>query len=314
MATSGTTPTTGYLSRIRHHYIVRNLFGALSLMIEDRSTMAYLGFLILVLLMGVFGPSLAPYQHDETLRDENGEIIRTAPPSLDHPLGTTDLGYDVFSRILVGARPTVITGLLGGTLIISIGMFVGITAGYIGGAVDDILMRITDVAYGVPLIPFAIVLVTVIGVGFIQSIVVIGLLLWRGSARVLRSQVLQIKERPFVLAAKADGAGPLRIVVKHILPNVATMAILFFTLGIGYSIILQAGLAFIGVSSPFVPSWGIMVRNAYNSGLMSTAWWWSITPGLLIGLTVLSTFMFGRGYERVAGQADEGEGALVQAG
>jgi peptide/nickel transport system permease protein len=193
-------------------------------------------------------------------------------------------------------------------------MFVGITAGYVGGRVDDVLMRTTDVAYGVPLIPFAIVLVTLIGVGFIQSVVVIGLLLWRGSARVLRSQVLQIKERPFVLSAKAAGASRLRIVVKHILPNVATMAILFFTIGIGYSIILQAGLAFIGVSSPFVPSWGIMLRNAYNSGLMSTAWWWSLPPGLLIGLTVLSTFMFGRGYERVAGQTDESDGALVQGG
>lgn len=314
MATSGAKSTVGYLSRIREHYIVRNFLGALGLMVEDKSTLMYLGFLVLVLLMGLVGPSLAPYQYDETLRDENGQIIRTAPPSVEHPLGTTDRGYDVLSRIMVGARPTVITGLLGGSLIIGIGMFVGITAGYVGGMVDDVLMRITDVAYGVPLIPFAIVLVTLIGVGFIQSVVVIGLLLWRGSARVLRSQVLQIKERPFVLAARASGAGRLRIVVKHILPNVATMAILFFTIGIGYSIILQAGLAFIGVSSPFVPSWGIMVRNAYNSGLMSTAWWWSIPPGLLIGLTVLSTFMFGRGYERVAGQADEGEGALVQAG
>jgi peptide/nickel transport system permease protein len=313
MASAGTA-ALDHIRQFKNHYVIRNLLGALSLMVEDRSTVMYLGFLILVLLMGLLGPALAPYQYDETLRDENGEIIRTAPPSLDHPLGTTDSGYDVLSRIMVGAQPTVVTGLVGGSLIIGIGMFVGITAGYVGGRVDDVLMRITDVAYGVPLIPFAIVLVTLIGVGFIQSVVVIGLLLWRGSARVLRSQVLQIKERPFVLSAKAAGASRLRIVVKHILPNVATMAILFFTIGIGYSIILQAGLAFIGVSSPFVPSWGIMLRNAYNSGLMSTAWWWSLPPGLLIGLTVLSTFMFGRGYERVAGQTDESDGALVQGG
>jgi peptide/nickel transport system permease protein len=313
MASAGTA-ALDHIRQFKNHYVIRNLLGALGLMVEDRSTVMYLGFLILVLLMGLLGPALAPYQYDETLRDENGEILRTAPPSLEHPLGTTDSGYDVLSRIMVGAQPTVVTGLLGGSLIIGIGMFVGITAGYVGGRVDDVLMRITDVAYGVPLIPFAIVLVTLIGVGFIQSVVVIGLLLWRGSARVLRSQVLQIKERPFVLSAKAAGASRLRIVVKHILPNVATMAILFFTIGIGYSIILQAGLAFIGVSSPFVPSWGIMLRNAYNSGLMSTAWWWSLPPGLLIGLTVLSTFMFGRGYERVAGQTDESDGALVQGG
>jgi peptide/nickel transport system permease protein len=297
--------------RMKSNYIVRNILGGLSLMLEDRMTMAYFCFLMFVLVLGLVGPHVAPYPYNEPIY-HNGELHRNAPPSQAHPLGTNGIGYDVLSRLLYGARPTVIAGLLGGSLIIGIGMTIGVTAGYVGGRVDDVLMRLTDFVYGVPLIPFAIVLIAMFGVGFISSIIVIGLLLWRGNARVLRSQVLQIKERPFVLSARAIGASPLRIVFKHILPNIASMAVLFFALGIGYTIVIQAGLAFIGVSDPFVPSWGIMVRNAYNSGLMSTAWWWSVPPGLMIALTVLSTFMFGRGYENIAGQGDEE--AFVQAG
>ncbi len=301
----------GRIEGVRDNYVVRNVTGGLSLMLEDRTTLVYFSFLLFVLVLGLIGPMIAPYEYDKSLY-VNGELLRTQAPSMAHPLGTTDSGQDVLSRILYGARPTVITGLLGGSMIIGIGMLIGVTAGYAGGRVDDLLMRLTDVVYGVPLIPFAIVLIALLGVGFIPSIVVIGLLLWRGNARVLRSQVLQIKERPFVLAARATGASPLRIVVKHILPNVASMAVLFFSLGIGYTILLQASLAFIGVSSPFIPSWGIMVRNAYNSGFMSSAWWWSIPPGLMIAFTVLSTFMFGRSYENIAGGGDEE--AFAQAG
>jgi len=294
------------------NYVIRNVVGALSLMIEDRTTAAYFAFLVGVLILGLIGPSIAPYQYSESLYTEDDELKRSLAPSAEHPLGTTSTGQDVLSRILYGAQPTVITGLLGGSMIIGIGMTIGVTAGYFGGWVDTVLMRFTDVIYGVPLIPFAIVLIALFGVGFIESIVVIGLLLWRGNARVLRSQVLQIKERPFVVAARSTGASDLRIIFKHILPNIASMAVLFFALGVGYTIILQASLAFIGVSNPFIPSWGVMVRNAYNSGLMSTAWWWSVPPGLLIALTVLSTFMFGRGYENIAGEGDDE--AFVQAG
>ncbi|MEF8903946.1 MAG: ABC transporter permease, partial [Haloarculaceae archaeon] len=189
------------LENLADSYVVRNVYGALSLMIEDRTTAVYFAFLVGVLILGLVGPALAPYQYSESLYTEDDELKRSLAPSAEHPLGTTDTGQDVLSRILYGARPTVITGLLGGSMIIGIGMTIGVTAGYFGGWVDTVLMRFTDVVYGVPLIPFAIVLIALFGVGFIESIVVIGLLLWRGNARVLRSQVLQIKERPFVMAA-----------------------------------------------------------------------------------------------------------------
>jgi len=280
-------------------------------MVRDKATLFYFSFLIFILLLGLVGPIIAPHEPTDRMRTDDGELMRTAPPSLENPLGTTKVGYDVLSRLLYGARPTIVAGVLGGVLIASIGVSIGVTAGYVGGWVENLAMRITDLFYGVPLIPFAIILIAFFGTGYLQSILVIALVLWRGSARVLRSQVLQIKERPYILASKASGASTTRIIIKHIIPNVAPMGILFLALGIGYTIIIQAGLAFLGVVNPFVPSWGVMVRNAYNSGLMGTAWWWSIPPSLLIAITVLSTFMFGRSYEALTGQTDE---SLAQAG
>ncbi len=286
--------------------MVRNLVGGIRLLLTDRLTKLAFGVIVFILLLGIFGQFVTPYEYDEQQFAEDGSLERLQPPSADHWLGTTQRGEDVFSRVVYGAQPTVVTGLVGGSLIIGIGLMIGVTAGYKGGLAETVLMRFTDFVYGVPLIPFAIVLIAFLGVGFWASILVIGVILWRGNARVLRSQVLQIKERPYIKAAKAVGAGDLRIVTKHVLPNVASMAVLFFSLGIGFAIIFQAGLAFIGVSNPFIPSWGIMTRNAYTTGLMAQAPWWALPPGLLISITVLSTFLLGRGYERVSeGGADE---------
>lgn len=262
----------------------------------DRTIQFYFGFLVFILVLGVLGPELAPYPYGSTLYVDGEPAISESPSRL-FPLGTTDVGQDILSRLLVGARATVITGLLGGTLIITIGAAIGITAGYFGGWVENVLMRITDVAYGIPLIPFAIVLLMFLGIGFYTSILVIGLLLWRGPARVIRSQVLQIKNQPYILAARASGASRTRIIVKHVVPNVAPMAVVFFALGVGFAILLEAGLAFIGVSNPAFPSWGMMIRNAHASGQLAQAWWWSIPPGFLITMTVLSTIMLGRIFE-----------------
>lgn len=299
---------------LRNNGYIENMSRGFRRMLSERTTRVYFAIISAVFTVGMLGPYIAPRPYDERQRGASGELLRTAPPSLEYPLGTTIEGYDVLSRLLYGAQPTVIAGILGGTLIISIGLSVGLTAGYIGGRVDDILMRATDIIYGVPLIPFALVLIAIFGVGFYQGILVIGLILWRGSARVIRSQVLQIRERPFVLAAQATGASTPRIILKHILPNVAPMAVLFFALGTGYTIIVIASLAFLGVTDPFLPSWGVMVRNAYSSGMVAEAWWWALPPGLMIAITVLSLFMFGRGYEQVANTGEnDGDEAVAQA-
>lgn len=277
-------------------YIWRNVAGAARLLLSDTSSRIYITVLGFVAFLGVFGPTLAPHPPDET-QMVGGEILLTQGPSLAYPLGTTSEGYDVLSRLLVGARPTVITGVLGGGIMITIGTAIGLVSGYVGGIVENVLMRFTDFIYSLPFLPFAIVLVTFMRAGFITSVVVIGLILWRDPARVLRSQVLQIKERPYVMSARATGASNARVIVKHILPNVFPMLMLFFGLGVGYSIILQASLAFVGVADPFVPSWGVMIRNAYHSGVMGSAPWWSLSPAVMISATVTSAIMVGRRYE-----------------
>ena len=301
------------VSRLRRHDLVRNFRRGLSLMLSERTTRIYGVFLLFILTLGLVGPWIAPYEYDQRMRGDDGGLLRIEEPSAAHPLGTTEQGFDVLSRVLYGARPTIVAGILGGSMIIGIGLTIGLTAGYVGGRVDDVLMRFTDLIYGVPLIPATLVLIALLGVGYFQAIFIIGALLWRGSARVIRSQALQIRERPFILAAKATGASRPYIILKHILPNVAPMAVLFFALGMGYTIIVMAALAFLGVADPFIPSWGVMIRNAYNSGVMGTAWFWALPPGFLISLTVLSLFMFGRGYENVVSGEDEGDQALAQA-
>lgn len=293
--------TGNRLNQLRENVVVRNTISGLRRILRHRRTQIPFFFILVVLFLGAFGPYITPYGFQETVYGPGGEILIAQSPSLAHPLGTTAEGYDVLSRIIYGARPTAITGVLGGSMIVGIGLTIALTAGYIGGWVDNLLMRITDMFYSIPLIPFAIVVLAFFGAGFYISIAIIGFLLWRGNARVIRSQVLQIKERPYVLAAKASGASTPRIIIRHILPNIASMAVLFFALGIGYSIIAQASLAFIGVADPFQPSWGVVVRNAYSSGYMTEQLAWSIIPGLMISFTVLSCFLIGREFETRGG-------------
>jgi peptide/nickel transport system permease protein len=294
------------LSSIRNHRLVDQVLKGASTILADRINKAAFVTASFILALGIFGPVLAPQDYSAINFTSDGSLLRLVPPLTDgHILGTTERGEDVFSRILYGARPTVVTGIMGGLLIIGIGSVIGVTAGYIGGRYEALLMRFTDFVYGVPLIPFAIVLIVFVGVNFWTTIFVIGAILWRGNARVLRAQVLQIKQRPYILAAKASGASTTWILRKHVLPNLMTMIVLFFALGVGGSILVEANLAFIGVSDPFVPSWGIMVRNAYTANRIADAWWWSLPPGLLISLTVLSTFILGRSMEQLGGKSDE---------
>ena len=284
--------------RLRDHYVFRNFRASLRQYLSDRFTVVFLLGFLFVLFLALFGPMLAPYPPDKVFFVD-GHMLELQGPSAAHLLGTTSRGQDVLSRLMAGARPTLFTGLLGGALVVTLGVIIGVTAGYYGGRVDDVLMRITDFVFGIPLIPTAIVLAAYFGVGTWSLILVIGGLLWRNNARVFRSQVLQIREREHVQAAKMLGANDLYVVTRHILPNLGGMIVLFFALGTGLTIILSASLSFLGFANLALPSWGLMLRNAYDSGYMTTAWWWSLTSGFAISFTVLCIFMLGRGYERV---------------
>ena len=253
---------------------------------------------MLLVVLSILGPTLAPYRFDEP-QYKGDELQRFHPPSSEYLLGTTQTGYDVFSRLLFGARPTIVLGFTTATIVIVIALFVGLTAGYVGGRVDESLMRLVDLLYGVPLIPAAIMFIVFYGMGFWSVILFLGLILWRGSSRVFRSEVMQLKQQPYVQVARSFGGSRPYIVFRHILPNMTGLIVLFYALTVGLAVLISAGLAFLGLMNPFIPSWGIMLQNAYDSGRMLDVWWWTFPPGIMISWIVLSTYLVGRGYERI---------------
>lgn len=311
MASSQSNPVTALRERANvfaeENPFVRSILEMKGQVRGNRLIQFSLFWLAFVAFLAIFGEVITPHDYATYHYDANGELMRRHPPSTEHLLGTTEGGQDVLSRIIYGARPTLLIGLLGGSLIVSIGLTVGVVSGYFGGYIDEGLMRLLDVLYGIPFLPFAIVLMAYFGIGFWTTILLIGALLWRGNARVFRSQVLQIKERSYVKSARATGASHLYIMLFHILPNMIGMIVLFLALGIGTSILLAAGLAFLGFMDPFVPSWGVIIRSAYDSGFLLEAWWWSLPPGFMISFTILASYLIGREYERLQEEKTERE-------
>ncbi|MFC6723836.1 ABC transporter permease [Halobium palmae] len=285
---------------LRKSYLLRKIRSSGKLYLSDNLTVVFLLGFLFVGFLALFGQALAPYDPNRTFMD-GGQIASLQPPSVAHPLGTTAVGTDILSRLMYGAQPTLLTGFAGGTVVISLGLLIGVSAGYYGGKIDDVLMRLTDFVYSVPLIPVALVFASYFGVGTWMIVFTVGFILWRGNARIFRSQVLQIKEREHVRAAKAVGASDWHIVTRHILPSMGGMVVLFYALGIGITILITASLAFLGFAEVGVPTWGLILRNAYDSGHMVQAWWWTFSSGGAITLTVLCIYMIGRGYERVHG-------------
>jgi peptide/nickel transport system permease protein len=266
-----------------------------------RSKMAVAGLIIILfyLLIAIISPYIVPYAPYERLYMADGSWASLQPPSAAHPLGTTESAHDVLSQLLLGARIAMFVGLLGAFMVAVIGTTLGVVAGYYGGWVDEIIMRVVDVLYGLPFIPFVIVLVTVLGASVWNIILGIALLYWLSTARVIRSEVLTLRERPYVEAAQAAGASDFRIMSVHILPNVIPLSALYAAIAVGYSIVAQASIAFLGFGDPTVPSWGVMLQRAFVTQAFGTAWWWVIPPGVSITLVVTGAYLVGRGYEEV---------------
>lgn len=252
------------------------------------------------LLIGLFAPVIAPYEPDAINRGPDGGVLRLEPPSAEHPFGTTRFGRDVFSQTIVATRVSLLVGFLGAFMAVAIGTTIGIVSAYYGGWTDDVLMRITDIVYGIPFLPFIIVLVLILGEGLFNIVVAISLIMWRPTARVIRSQVLSVKERPFVEAADAVGAGDFRIMFRHIFPNVLPLTLLYGALSVAWAISTEASVAFVGFGDPEQVSWGKMIFRAYTSSAIRDAWWWVVFPGLSLSLLVISVFFISRAYEKVA--------------
>ena len=251
-----------------------------------------LGALIVVALLA---DVLAPY--DPTMPVKDAEMF--APPfwmqggSLATPLGTDFQGCDILSRLIHGARVSLIVGLMGTLVAGSIGTFMGILSGYAGGWVDQIIMRVTDAWLALPALVFAIFLAAMVGPSMWNIIAILGGVYWTRYARVIRGEVLTLREREFVKLAEIAGASRLRVIKKHILPNVMNTATVLASLTVGVVIIAEASLSFLGVGvPPPQPAWGLMLSEARPT-LMAGQWWLTVFPGACILLIVLATQLFG---------------------
>jgi peptide/nickel transport system permease protein len=267
---------------------VRAFFG-------NAGTVAGSALVLVVALVALLGPHFAPH-------DPNAQNLELAlkPPfwlagsKAGYPLGTDDLGRDMLSRILWGSRVATIVGLsvvlIGGT----IGVFVGMLAGYAGGWIDAVVARIADIQLAFPLLLLAIAVIGVLGPSLATIIGVLGVTSWVQYVRVVRAETLSLREREFVQSAIATGSGRLRILLRHILPNISSSVIVLATFEVARTIILESGLSFLGLGvQPSIPSWGAMLADGRQ--YLDTAWWLGTFPGLAIMLTVLGVNLFGDG-------------------
>ncbi|MGH7320482.1 MAG: ABC transporter permease [Candidatus Rokuibacteriota bacterium] len=252
-----------------------------------------LAVLVAFILVGACAPWIAPRSPTET---DLG--LKLTPPTWmedgipGRPLGTDQLGRDILSRIIHGARLSLVTSLSGILLGGLLGTALGVVAGYHGGWVDALVMRIADMTLAIHIYVLAIVLAVVWGAGLRNVLLVVVFLLWSRYARQARAEVLSLKEREFVIAARALGGGSLQIMARHVLPNVLNSLIVLSTLQVGFVIVLEATLSFLGAGiPPPAPSWGVMVAD--GRALIASAWWVSTLPGLAILLVVLSVNLVG---------------------
>lgn len=247
----------------------------------------------IMLIMAVFAPLIAPYDPiDQTLKDKLLPPFWMEGGSTKYLLGTDGFGRDILSRLIHGARVSLLVAVLALTAGGGVGLTIGILAGYLGGTIDSVLMRLVDAAFTFPAILFALLLAVTMGQGMATLVIAISLLLWASFARVIRGEVLTLKQRDFVALAKVRGCSSLRIMATHILPNVLNTFMVLVTLNIGVVIIAEASLSFLGAGiPPPTPTWGLMISE--GRGRIAAAWWVALIPGIAITLLVLSVNLFG---------------------
>ena len=283
----------------RRPAVVQLALSTWAILRRDRLALTGAVIYLVMLAVAVLAPVLAPFDPQAVLM-RNGQWLANQPPSGTFWLGTTNGGRDIFSQLVYGARPALLVGFSAAVCVALIGTLVGLIAGYFGGWVDTLLMRLTDVAFGIPFLPFVIVLVAFLRPSIWNVVVAMALLLWRDTARVIRSQVLTLRERAFVQAARVSGAGAWRIIFLYIAPNVLPLSLLYGTLAIGWAILTEASVSFLGFGDPTVVSWGSMLQDAYVSqALARQAYSWFVPPGVCIILAVMAGFFIGRGYEEL---------------
>jgi peptide/nickel transport system permease protein len=269
-----------------------------------------LAMLGLLAFAAVFAPVLAPHDKLDPVKPTaeqcqakfgmaNCPYVDTAPPfwarggSLDTPLGTDFLGRDVLSRLMHGARISLVVALTGTLFAGAIGTLLGVLAGYLGRWWDQVIMRVTDAWLTLPSLVFAILLSSVRGPGLWNVVLILALVFWSRYSRAVRGEVLALRERDFVRLAEINGISKLRIIWRHLIPNVMNTVMVLFSLQVGVAVIIEASLSFLGVGvPPPEPSWGLMMAQERDS-LMEGKWWLAVLPGICITMLVLSANMLG---------------------
>jgi len=259
-------------------------------------TAALVGLLLItgLAITAIFAPLLSPY-------DPTARVGRPfGMPSADHPFGTNDIGQDILSELIYGARVSLTVGVLSALVAIVVGTTVGLLAGYFK-KLDPWLMRLVDVILVLPFLPLLILLAAYLGRSLVNTVLIIGLLIWAGTARVIRSTVMSLAQQDYVLAAHAIGAKDFRILTRHLLPQVMLLAVGQFVEATSAAILLEAALSFLGLGDPLQKSWGTILYWAQVRGAFLTpAWlWWVLPPGLLIVCAALGFALLGFALEQI---------------
>lgn len=266
--------------------------------IYRQNAMGLIGLIILLFftLMALLGPYLVTI----TTMTVDGITQVLHPPVRGYWLGTDDLGKDILAGVIIGSRVSLLVGVAATAISMVIGTVIGIVSGFYGRAVDSVLMRITDVFLVIPWLPLMLVMAALLGPSLGNIIFVIGITSWAGTARIIRSQTLSIKERPYVERARAIGSGDTHLMYYHILPNVFPLIFANTVLVAAIAILSETTLSFLGMGDPTQVTWGMMLHFAFSMGAVSFgAWWWLLPPGICVVLVVLSFTFIGYALDEV---------------
>ncbi len=275
---------------------VKSFRESVFLLFRNRLTAAAMIILILIVLVALFAPYIIPYP--EHISDAVNMGEKFLPPSAQHLFGTDELGRDIFSRVLYGSRISLTTAILAVVLSLVIGVPLGAIAGTLGHAVDEVIMRITDVFLSFPPLLLAIVFVSTLGPSLNNAIAAIALSWWPWYTRLVRGQAISLKERKFVQAAETIGTPRMKIIMRHIVPNTISPVIVQASMDMGGVILTVASLSFLGLGAQAPqPEWGLMINVSKN--YFPDIWWYSVFPGLAIFVTVLAFNLIGDGIREI---------------
>lgn len=260
-----------------------------------RSPLTIVGFILIipVILVAVFAPWFAT--HNPLKTDISHKL---EPPSTSHLFGTDQLGRDIFSRVVYGSRISLQAGFTIVGIAMVVGILLGSIAGYFGGWIDEAITRVTDIFLSLPSLILALVVAAALGPSLTNTVIALSAVWWPWYTRLVRGQILSIKENPYVEAARAGGATNLRIIFSHVLPNCISPIVVLATLDLGFAILTSSGLSFIGLGAqPPIPEWGAMLSEARN--YIRESWWFPVFPGLAVSITVLAFNLVGDGFRDI---------------